>query len=110
MIKKLLQNKSLLLFCAIFWTIGIFIGCAMPGSDLPKVPLFPNFDKLVHFIFFFVFMALWYLVLQKNYIAQNIFLFILLNAFLYGYALEFYQKFCVEGRSFDRRSYKQRYR
>lgn len=43
---------------AIVWTIIIFIGCFMPGKDLPKVDV-PLIDKKVHLVFFCVFAILW---------------------------------------------------
>jgi len=86
------------LFLALFWTIGIFIGCSMPGKDLPSISVFDHFDKVVHFTFFAIFYILWYLFFYKiKYIAFTL-LFIV---FLYGFGIEFYQLNCIEGRSFD---------
>lgn len=86
------------LFLALFWTIGIFIGCSMPGKDLPSIPVFDHFDKVVHFTFFAVFYILWYLFFYKLKYIAIILLFIV---FLYGFGIEFYQLNCIEGRSFD---------
>ena len=88
------QQPKITLACAIVWTIIIFVGCSMPGSNLPKVHLFNQFDKVVHFSFFFFFFIFWY-----SY-RQYALLFILL-AIAYGFGIEFYQKFCVTGRNFD---------
>jgi VanZ family protein len=94
-----LQHRQKLAWSlAIFWTIGIFIGCSRPGKDLPKLNLFENFDKLVHFIFFFVFAYFWYticIVFKKSI------WYIIGIAICYGFAIELYQKYCVLGRSFD---------
>lgn len=83
---------------AISWTILIFIGCSMPGKELPKLGLFDNFDKLVHFTFFVVFFVLWYM---RFSIHTKSALVILTIAIIYGFGIEFYQKHFVAGRSFD---------
>lgn len=89
-----LSYKKLNLVLAIAWTILIFIGCSMPGKELPKLNLFDQFDKVVHFTFFLVFFVFW------NAWKNRPSLFILLSI-LYGFGIEFYQLHCVAGRSFD---------
>jgi VanZ family protein len=89
------QYPKTTLVLAILWTILIFIGCSLPGRDLPKLGLFDHFDKVVHFIFFFIFFVLWRLVPSSNS------MIILILAILYGFGLEFYQIHFVAGRSFD---------
>lgn len=83
---------------AISWTILIFIGCSMPGKELPKLGLFDHFDKLVHFTFFAVFFVLWYLSFLSS---TRTAIIIISLAILYGFGIEFYQKHFVAGRSFD---------
>ena len=92
------KHPYITLFLALFWTIGIFIGCSMPGKDLPSISVFDHFDKVVHFTFFAVFYILWYLFFYKIKYIAIILLFIV---FLYGFGIEFYQLNCIEGRSFD---------
>jgi VanZ family protein len=100
--KKFLQffedRQKLTFMLAILWTIVIFIGCSMPGRDLPKVNLFDNFDKVVHFTFFAVFFGLWFLITNKS---MKYALVILVISIFYGFGIEFYQLHCVEGRGFD---------
>jgi VanZ family protein len=100
--KKLLNQLTRIPFvkwgAPICWTLGIFYGCSLPGKNLPKLHLFDHIDKVVHFIFFFVFALLWHNVfIQKN---KSIWWSICIGI-LYGIAIEIYQKYCVLGRSFD---------
>ncbi len=102
MIKQILNffklHKNITLLLAIAWTIGIFIGCSLPGKDLPSISLFDHFDKVVHFTFFAIFFILWYISFNpKPYIPYYL---LLLTAF-YGFGIEWYQLNCVVGRSFD---------
>jgi glycopeptide antibiotics resistance protein len=71
------QNVSILL--ALFWTIGIIIGCSLPGRDLPSISVFDHFD----------------------YKKSNIHIKLIAFSAFFGFAIEFYQLTCVEGRSFD---------
>jgi len=45
-------------FVATLWTLLIFIGCFMPGKDLPKVDV-RFIDKWVHIVLFAGFSFLW---------------------------------------------------
>ncbi|MBK7692485.1 MAG: VanZ family protein [Bacteroidetes bacterium] len=100
--KKFLQffedRQKLTFMLAILWTIVIFIGCSMPGRDLPKVNLFDNFDKVVHFTFFAVFFGLWFLITSKS---TKYALVIIVISIFYGFSIEYYQLYCVAGRGFD---------
>jgi VanZ family protein len=103
MIKALLHNRRLMLVLAIAWTVLIFVGCSLPGRDLPPVHVFDHFDKVVHFTFFFVFSIAWLFVLDKSNCGSNIQLlvFIISLSFIYGFALEWYQINFVPGRAWD---------
>jgi VanZ family protein len=92
------RRKRFTLSLAILWTIVIFIGCSMPGKELPKVNLFDNFDKVVHFTFFAVFFGLWFLITNKS---TKYALIIILISIIYGFSIEYYQLYCVTGRGFD---------
>ncbi|HOZ51124.1 MAG TPA: VanZ family protein [Chitinophagaceae bacterium] len=83
---------------ALIWTLLIFIGCSLPGKEIPKIGLFAHFDKLVHFVFFFVFFLLW--KISRASLSNSSFI-ILILAITYGFSLEFYQMYFVAGRSFD---------
>ena len=82
---------------ALLWTVLIFIACAMPGKHVPSVSL-PNFDKVVHALFFFLFYFLWALPTKQGSALR---MQLLLIAILYGFALEYYQLYAANGRSFD---------
>lgn len=84
--------------CALAWTILIVIGCSLPGSAVPKVPIFPHFDKLVHFIFFFVFTMFWSTYFSYK---RKSTMYIIILACILGWQIELYQKYFVIGRSFD---------
>jgi VanZ family protein len=50
-------NRNLTLFIKPFiWLVIIAVLCLMPGNDLPRIPLsnLPQFDKLVHFMMYFI--------------------------------------------------------
>jgi VanZ family protein len=96
--KRILNNKKIILVCALAWTILIIIGCSLPGSAVPKVPLFPHFDKVVHFIFFFIFTMLWSVYNNCKWVTT---IYIIITSFIFGWLIEIYQKNYVIGRSFD---------
>jgi VanZ family protein len=90
----------------IFWAFLILILCSLPGSEIPEVPfLFDEFDKVVHFILYFVLAALLYrgLVNQNKYkLANQIILFmVFVICAFYGGIIELYQGFFIPERSAD---------
>lgn len=92
------KYRKLSLLFAIIWTILIFIGCSLPGRDLPSVHLFDQFDKVVHFSFFLLFFIFWYFsptIFFKKSLAW------IMIAAIVGFGIEFYQIHFVVGRSFD---------
>lgn len=92
------KNKKLSLPLALIWTLIIIIGCSLPGKDLPKIGLFDHFDKVIHFVFFAVFLMLWYFYFNTQ---KNILLILILISATFGFLIEWYQLHFVEGRSFD---------
>lgn len=98
MLKRLsafLYHRPLLSGClAVVWTLLIFYGCSIPGKELPKVNLFDQYDKVVHFLLFFGFYGLWFFVLNKKWLWFSLSIFL-------GFAIEWYQLHFVAGRSFD---------
>lgn len=94
--KYFVLKRQLSVVLAGLWTLLIFIGCTLPGSDLPPVHVFEHFDKLVHFTFFGVFQLLWVAAVGPRWIWICVLL-----AIGYGFYLEFYQAHYVKGRSFD---------
>ncbi len=90
-------------FLAIAWTILIFVGCSLPGRDIPAVSVFDHFDKVVHFTFFFTFAVLWLIVFPLSDVSnrRRSFFIIVALSFIYGFALEWYQINFVSGRAWD---------
>ena len=80
------------------WILIIFIGCSLPGAEIPKLGLFDNFDKIVHFMFFLVLCILGFL---KFGVSKKSIFGLLCFSICYGFGLEFYQLHFVKGRSFD---------
>lgn len=99
--KRILANKKLMLLLAVAWTVLIFVGCSLPGKDLPAVSLFDHFDKVVHVGFFFIFVLLWVGAIGMEHIQTKHYVLLLVLSFLYGFALEYYQVHFVAGRSWD---------
>jgi VanZ family protein len=93
--KDLFSNKIWMLL-AFAWSILIFIGCSLPGKELPKLNLFDNVDKVVHFVFFAVLILLWHWAgfVRSWWIC-------IVVCLLYGFGIELYQMKFVAGRSFD---------
>lgn len=98
-VKKKNQGRKILLALAIAWTILIFIGCSLPGKDLPPINVFDHFDKVVHLGFFIVFAFLW---LAAGFSSRDKdWVLIIALSFIYGFVLEYYQINFVPGRSWD---------
>jgi VanZ family protein len=94
MLFKSIDKKTWVLLASV-WSILIFIGCGMPGSNLPKFTVWDHFDKVVHFVLFGGCTYLWFKVFPKHLF------YIAIYVLLFGIAIEFYQKYFVPGRSFD---------
>lgn len=89
--------KNAWFLLAIAWTAFIFWACSIPGKNLPSIRLFDYADKLIHAIFFFLFVLFWGSWSGKY---SHIGLWMALGIG-YGFSLEYYQKMFVAGRSFD---------
>jgi VanZ family protein len=91
-------EHNLYKFFAISWTLIILYLCL---DDAPNVPNFnfPNKDKLVHFIFYFVFVFIW----SKSIIHKDLkkVLLILGFAIFLGCTIEVLQENFTLHRSFD---------
>lgn len=51
--------KDKRLFLAVLWLVIVAAALLTPGNNLPKVPLFPYADKLIHFGVFAILTFLW---------------------------------------------------
>ncbi|WP_353168072.1 VanZ family protein [Flavobacterium sp.] len=83
---------------AIFWTLLIFYLCLNDVPSLPSIPI-ENLDKIIHFIFYFVFVFLW--IMSFKNISLRYFLIVLFIALLLGISIEFLQKNYTKNRAFD---------
>jgi VanZ family protein len=72
----------------------------LPPQDLPKVPLFPGADKIIHFLMYLVFSLLscWALRTEKHF--YRLFLIILISIG-WGILMEYIQLAMHMGRSFS---------
>lgn len=81
--------------------VGFIIALSLlPPQHLPKVPLFPGMDKLVHFMMYFIFSVLlcWALRAEHNYYRL---LFIIPATIGWGILMEYFQLSMHAGRSFS---------
>lgn len=98
------MNFSLKIVLNYFKTIAcsavILLLSVLPSGSLPKVPIFPNMDKLVHFLLYFV-LALCFFAERKisnrscwatKFVTPTLF------PIIFGVAMEFLQLF-AKGRS-----------
>ncbi|GAC1481117.1 MAG: hypothetical protein NVS1B13_02740 [Flavisolibacter sp.] len=95
---KFLQSKWLTLS----WFVIMCILFFLPGSMLPKETGFfalANLDKIVHIGLFAVFVFLIKCSFTTTPLKYNVPLIVATG--LYGYAVEWIQKTCIPGRSFD---------
>jgi VanZ family protein len=89
---------------AVLWLVIVTVAILTPGNNLPKVPLFPFADKLVHFGVFAVLTFLWSRVgtiseqgaLNRKKLLTNLLVFTIIFPILVEY-LQMY----VPNRSFE---------
>ncbi|CCH57282.1 VanZ family protein [Fibrisoma limi BUZ 3] len=88
-----MNNPVLFRIVAIIWTIIIFLGCSVPGPDIPPVLTLWH-DKLMHIAIFVPFGLLWVLAGYRA-------LPVLLAGILYGGFIEICQGILPINRSAD---------
>lgn len=68
---------------------------------MPSLPIVPieNIDKIIHFVFYFVFVFLW--IKSINPISIYYFLIVVLIAIILGITIEFLQEKFTQNRVFD---------
>lgn len=84
-------KKNLLLFLAVTWTVIIAIFSLVTIGDLGGSIRIPNKDKVVHFIFYFVFVILWTWYRKSFNYTKKQALSILVTAILFGILMELFQ-------------------
>ena len=81
-------------WAAALWTLGIAVGCALPGRALPESVLL-SFDKLLHLVAFLGFAVLWLRVAPRA-VGR-----VLAWGLAFGVLIEVYQHLAPVGRRFD---------
>lgn len=89
------MRKTYLLI-AIIWTAIIAFLCLTESSNIPKIN-FQYKDKVVHFVFYFLYVYFWFLV-YKN--IKYLFA-IIVTAIVFGVVIEILQYYTTLTRSFD---------
>jgi len=98
-IKRLSEPKFITLF-ALCWTGLVFYLCLTESSSLPKFN-FEFKDKIIHFLFYFIFVILWYNSQIKAIKGTNQLAYIVFLAIAIGVLIEFLQKEFTKIRTFD---------
>jgi VanZ family protein len=95
--------KKLFLYAALFWTGVILFFCLMNSNELKQITI-PNFDKVIHVFFHFVFTALWFLFFKKkleNSASYRAMLISIVLSFFFGIFVELLQQYFTTTRSGD---------
>jgi VanZ family protein len=85
---------------AIIWTVLITVASLVSSSAIPKVNLLWN-DKIVHFLFYLVFVVLWSFANVKSYLKMKYDLLIVVFAIFYGIIIEVLQSVLTKTREAD---------
>ena len=106
-IKDRIQKLLVKVYVPIAWTLVIIILLCIPGTMLPSEEGFsvPNFDKLIHWVLFGLFVFLWcFYFRSKKYRFKKlmiIFFLVFLLSNILGVTMEFVQRCCVPFRDFS---------
>lgn len=94
-----LKKQEFLLF-ALCWTHLMFYACTIPGTEVPEISFnfFIGLDKLVHMLLFICFFLTWSFT---AYYRSRLFWVLCLLGLGYGFLIEFYQFYFVDGRGFE---------
>lgn len=85
-------NKKLVFILAITWTVLItYLSLATIDSSIGSAIKIPHKDKIVHFIFYFIFVCLWTISLSSGPYKSKVGIVILLIAIVYGILMEVFQ-------------------
>jgi len=96
-------RKKIFLYLAIFWTGLILYLCLKNANEIKQIEI-PNFDKIIHFVFHFVFTTLWFLYLKKKFSSSNninLLVVTLIVSFVFGLAIEMMQQYFTTTRTAD---------
>jgi len=96
-------RKKIFLYLAIFWTGLILYLCLKNANEIKQIEI-PNFDKIIHFVFHFVFTTLWFLYLKKKFNSSNninLLVITLIISLVFGIAIELMQQYFTATRTAD---------
>ncbi len=97
------MRKKIYFWGAILWTIFVVVSSLISFSKAPKVfSEFGSYDKLIHFVFYFVFVFLWgnFVFVAKKIQNRTLFLIFVL-ALILGGLMEVCQELFTEKRTAD---------
>jgi VanZ family protein len=97
-IKHLSERKFL--FLAITWTVFVTVASLVSFNSVPKVKVIGS-DKVVHFLFYLVFVIFWSLAKKQSYFKINYSLLIVIIAIVFGIIIEFLQGVLTKTRQAD---------
>lgn len=95
--------KKLFLFAALFWTGVILFFCLINSGELKQITI-PNFDKVVHVFFHFVFTTLWFLFFKKKFESSSNYRALMVSvvfSFFFGIIIELLQQYFTTTRTGD---------
>ena len=96
-----MRNKKILLLFALLWTVLITILSLITVGDIGGSITLPNKDKMVHFVFYFVFVLLWFHVKKSPHNYKKISVVVFLIAIGYGILMELFQSVFTTTRTAD---------
>jgi len=97
-------HKKIYLWVALLWTVAVIVLSLMSFSKAPKVITeLSSYDKVAHFVFYFVFVFLWgsYFFYAKQIQSKTLFL-IFFTALIFGGMMEASQELFTTKRVADR--------
>lgn len=96
-----MRNKLFLFFAAIFWTITIIVLSLIAiNQDIDPLKI-PNKDKIVHFMFYFIFVILWYSYFKNENFHKKYGLMVVVVAIIFGILIEICQATLTTSRQGD---------
>lgn len=84
---------------ALAWTVLITVLSLKSTTSLPRIQTFSNADKIIHFMFYFVFVFLWAKSFQNVKFSKLV--KIIVFAIVYGIIIEVLQELLTETRTAD---------
>ena len=88
------------LFLAITWTVFVVVASLVSFNSVPKVKVIGS-DKLVHFLFYLIFVVLWSLAKKQTCFKIKYSLLIVVIAIVFGIIIEILQGVLTKTREAD---------